>query len=142
MFRCKTSSFSKYIIRFSNRSQFGFKPLQELRFACPLDIAAVEVFRCHCIEEMHRIDGRTILESLQATLGPLLLNAPVRIHPLILLLVIPCCTAPLAGAGAALGMTGRTQQQSGHLTFLLMLVMTALSPASGDGRPDDNTLAR
>ena len=62
-----------------------------------------------------------------AVLGPLLLDAPVRIHPLILL-VIPCCTAPLAGVGAALGMTGRTQQASGNLTFLLMLVMTALGP--------------
>lgn len=62
-----------------------------------------------------------------AVLGPLLLDAPVRLHPLILL-VIPCCTAPLAGVGAALGMTGRTQQQSGNLTFLLMLVMTALGP--------------
>jgi ABC-2 type transport system permease protein len=62
-----------------------------------------------------------------AVLGPLLLNAPVHIHPLILL-VIPCCTAPLAGVGAALGMTGRTQQQSGNVTFLLMLVMTALGP--------------
>ena len=62
-----------------------------------------------------------------AVLGPLLLGAPVHIHPLILL-VIPACTAPLAGVGAALGMTGRTQQQSGNLTFLLMLVMTALGP--------------
>lgn len=59
--------------------------------------------------------------------GPLLLDAPVHIHPLILL-VIPCCTAPLAGVGAALGMTGRTQQASGNLTFLLMLLMTALGP--------------
>lgn len=62
-----------------------------------------------------------------ATVGPLLLGAPVHIHPLILL-VIPCCTAPLAGVGAALGMTGRTQQQSGNLRFLLTLVMTALGP--------------
>lgn len=62
-----------------------------------------------------------------AVLGPLLLKVPVNIHPLIVL-VIPICTIPLAGVGAAVGMIGRTQHVSGNLRFLLMLVMTGLGP--------------
>ena len=51
----------------------------------------------------------------------------MTIHPLILI-VIPWCTIPLAGVGAALGMIGRTQHVSGNLRFILMLVMTGLGP--------------
>ncbi len=60
-------------------------------------------------------------------LGPLLLDIPLAPHPL-LILTIPFCVAPLAGVGAILGLTGRTQQESGNLTFLLTLLMTGLGP--------------
>ncbi len=60
-------------------------------------------------------------------LGPLLLNVPVAPHPW-LILAIPFCVAPLAGVGAILGLTGRTQQESGNLTFLLTLLMSGIGP--------------
>jgi len=101
-----------------------------LRFQGGLDyVATLPVYRSTFVLAMVAAFLLLSLPSVivTAVLGPLLLNVPVRIHPLILL-VIPACTAPLAGVGAALGMMGRTQQASGNFTFLLMLVMTALGP--------------
>lgn len=60
-------------------------------------------------------------------LGPRLLDVPVRLHPLILL-VVPACTLPLAGMGAILGLAGRTQRESGDLTFLLSFALMGLGP--------------
>ena len=50
------------------------------------------------------------LPSLLITIaaGPLLLAIPLRLHPLALL-VIPCCSAPLAGVGAVPGSGGKTR---------------------------------
>jgi len=101
-----------------------------LRFQGGLDyVATLPVYRSTFVLAMVAAFLLLSLPSVVLTtvLGPLLLNVPVHIHPLILL-VIPACTVPLAGVGAALGMTGRTQQASGNFTFLLMLVMTALGP--------------
>lgn len=61
------------------------------------------------------------------TLGPILLGVPIRLSPLILI-VVPLCALPLAGAGAVLGLAGRTPQESGNLTFLLILLLTGLGP--------------
>jgi len=60
-------------------------------------------------------------------LGPRLLGMPVALHPLILL-VVPACTLPLAGMGAILGLVGRTQRESGDLTYLLSFLLIGLGP--------------
>jgi ABC-2 type transport system permease protein len=69
------------------------------------------------------------LPSLIVTilLGPLLLEIPVNLDPLIVA-VLPLCAMPLAGVGAMLGLVGRTPAESGNLTFLLTLGMTVLGP--------------
>jgi ABC-2 type transport system permease protein len=69
------------------------------------------------------------LPSLVVTLclGSLVLRVPIALDPLVLV-VVPVCALPLAGAGAILGMVGRTQGESSNLSFLLTLIMTALGP--------------
>jgi ABC-2 type transport system permease protein len=101
-----------------------------LRFQGGLDyVATLPIRRYAFVLAMVAAFLLISLPSILVTtvLGPVLLRVPVAIHPLILL-VIPCCTIPLAGVGAALGMIGRTQQVSGNLRFLLMLVMAGLGP--------------
>jgi ABC-2 type transport system permease protein len=73
-----------------------------------------------------------LLISLPSTVGTLLLGAllldvPIALNPLVLI-TIPLCALPLAGLGANLGLTGRTPGESGNLTFLLTLLLTALGP--------------
>jgi ABC-2 type transport system permease protein len=46
----------------------------------------------------------------------------------LILLVVPACTLPLAGVGAILGLVGRTQRESGDLTFLLSFLLMGLGP--------------
>ncbi|MBN2005364.1 MAG: ABC transporter permease [Anaerolineae bacterium] len=101
-----------------------------MRFQGGLDfIATLPVKRSIFILAMVSAFFLLNLPSILITmlLGPLLLKVPVAPHPL-LILVIPFCVAPLAGVGAILGLTGRTQQESGNLTFLLTLLMTGLGP--------------
>jgi ABC-2 type transport system permease protein len=65
--------------------------------------------------------------AITALVGPLVLD--VALNPSILLpLIIPACAVPLAGLGAILGLVGRDPTESGNLTFLLTLLLTALGP--------------
>ena len=101
-----------------------------LRFQGGLDYFATLPVRCYVfVLAMVAAFLLISLPSLVITtvLGPLLLRVPVSIHPLIVL-VVPWCTIPLAGVGAALGMIGRSQHVSGNLRFILMLIMTGLGP--------------
>ena len=60
-------------------------------------------------------------------MGSLLFQIPLHVHPLIILVVISCAI-PMAGIGALLAMSSRTQIQSGNWAYLLTLVMTSLGP--------------
>jgi ABC-2 type transport system permease protein len=101
-----------------------------LRFQGGMDyIATLPVHRYAFVLAMVVAFLLLSLPSLLVTmgLGTLVLGVPLRLHPL-LVVVIPCCAVPLAGVGAVLGMTGRTQTESHNLVFLLTLLMTGLGP--------------
>jgi len=69
------------------------------------------------------------LPSLLITtlLGAFFLRIPLHPNPLILL-VIPLAAIPLAGIGAAIGVSARNQEEAGSLTTLLSFVMLGLGP--------------
>lgn len=59
--------------------------------------------------------------------GSLILSIPLRIHPLILV-VIPLSAIPLSGLGAFIGTISRTPEEAGSLSTFLTLVMLGLGP--------------
>jgi ABC-2 type transport system permease protein len=114
--------------------------VQWMRFQGGLDyVATLPVQRYAFVLAMVMAFFLLTLPSILVTmlLGPLLLNVPVNLHPLIVM-VIPFCAVPLAGVGAILGLVGRTPHEAHNLTFLLTLVMTGLGPvvAPPDYLPD------
>jgi ABC-2 type transport system permease protein len=69
------------------------------------------------------------LPSLAITvlLGSLLLGVPVTFSP-VLLIVVPLCAIPMAGIGALIGASTRTQHEAGSLSLIVTMVMTGLGP--------------
>jgi ABC-2 type transport system permease protein len=60
-------------------------------------------------------------------LGSLVLDVPLKLSPLILI-VVPACVIPMAGIGALIGTSARTPQEAGSLSLLVMTVMLGLGP--------------
>ena len=60
-------------------------------------------------------------------LGALVLHLPIRLHPLILV-VIPACAIPLSGIGALIGVSVRNRHQAGALSLIVTMVMAGLGP--------------
>lgn len=81
------------------------------------------------------------LPSLLTTmlLGSLLLGLTLHVN-LLILLVIPLCTLPLAALGALIGSAARNPQEAGSFSLLLTLLLMAIGPVVAPPDRMPNTL--